>query len=206
MESTRYTPGDDGPGAERAGDDEAVVDRVLAGDVDAFEEIVQRWQGPIFNLAYRFSRDRSLAEEMAQEAFLKIFRNLERWRRDAKFSTWMFSVALNHYRSAMRRHVPAGVELHELDSAFGIGDHADEMDIAADAGIVRRAVSLLPAKYRDAVVVYYFLQQDVAEAAGTLGLKQGTVKARLHRARKLLEGKLRALGHPLAGAPQEVER
>ncbi len=188
------------------GDDGNIVDRVLAGDVDAFEEIVVRWQGPLLNLAYRFSRDRGLAEEMAQEAFLKIFRSLGRWRRDAKFSTWMFSVALNHYRTTMRRHVPVNVELAELDAVTGAGDLAAEMDVAANDSIVRRAVALLPPKYRDTIVVYYFQQQDVAETAATLGLRPGTVKARLHRARKLLKTKLRALGHPLAVATQESER
>lgn len=188
------------------GDDGSIVERVLAGDVDAFEQIVERWQGPLLNLAYRFSRDRALAEEMAQEAFLKIYRGLRRWRRDASFSTWMFSVALNHYRTILRRHVPASVELTELDAAVGAADLAREMDAAADDRIVRRAVALLPEKYRDTIVVYYFLQQDVAETAATLGLKPGTVKARLHRARKLLETKLRALGHPLAVAVEESGR
>ena len=187
-------------------DDESIVDRVLAGDVDAFEQIVLRWQTPLLNLAYRFSRDRGLAEEMAQEAFLKVFRSLGRWRRDAGFSTWMFSVALNHYRTTMRRHIPPSVELAEYDAAPGAGDLAGEMDAAANDSVVRRAVALLPAKYRDTIVVYYFKQQDVNETAGTLGLRPGTVKARLHRARKLLKTKLRALGHPLAVATQESER
>ncbi|MEM7582595.1 MAG: sigma-70 family RNA polymerase sigma factor [Acidobacteriota bacterium] len=186
--------------------DESIVDRVLAGDVDAFEEIVLRWQTPLLNLAYRFSRDRLLAEEMAQEAFLKVFRNLGRWRRDAKFSTWMFSVATNHYRTILRRHVPPKVELSELDAATTAGDLAGEMDQEANDSIVRRAVALLPPKYRDAIVTYYFQQQDVAETAGILGLRPGTVKARLHRARKLLETKLRALKHPLAAATQESAR
>ena len=176
---------------------------MLAGDVDAFAEIVERWQGPLFNLAYRFSRDRGLAEEMAQEAFLKLYRNLGRWRGDSKFSTWMFSVALNCYRTILRKHVPPSVELSELDAAVGTGDLAGEMDAAANDRVVRRAVSLLPPKYRDAIVVFYFLQQDVGETAATLGVKPGTVKARLHRGRKILETKLRALGHPMAVAIQE---
>ena len=188
----------------RPEDDEIVVDRVLAGDIDAFEQIVVRWQGPLLSLAFRFSRDGSLAEEMAQEAFLKIYRNLKRWRRDSKFSTWMFSVALNHFRTTLRRHIPPSVELNELD-AITPGDLAGEIDAAANNGIVRRAVALLPEKYRDAIVLYYFNEQDVVETADTLGLKEGTVKARLHRARKLLKTKLKALGHPLAGTPQEAE-
>lgn len=183
-------------------DDGRAVDRVLAGDTDAFEEIVLRWQKPLLELAYRFSRDRALAEEMAQDAFLKIFRNLGRWRRDAAFSTWMFSVALNHYRTTLRRYVPPKVELEAVTPA---GDLADEMDAAANDRIVRRAVALLPPKYRDTLVTYYFMQQDVAETAGTLGLKPSAVKARLSRGRKLLETKLKALGHPLATQGQESE-
>ncbi len=192
--------------AKSHGDDHSIVDRVLAGDVDAFEEIVLRWQTPLLNLAYRFSRDRGLAEEMTQEAFLKVFRNLERWRGEAKFSTWIFSVALNHYRTTLRRHIPLNVDLTELDAVTGAGDLAGEMDAAANDSVVRRAVALLPPKYRDAIVLYYFQQQDVAETAATLGLRPGTIKARLHRARKLLKTKLRALGHPLAFATQESEK
>src|SRR5687767_12295913 len=83
--------------------DRADVRRVLAGDVDAFEGIVERWQRPLVNLAYRFCRNESQAEEMAQDAFLRAFRFLHQWRQDAAFSTWLFSIALNVYRSRMRR-------------------------------------------------------------------------------------------------------
>jgi RNA polymerase sigma-70 factor (ECF subfamily) len=83
--------------------DRADVRRVLAGDVEAFSGIVDRWQRPLVNLAYRFFRNRPLAEEMAQEAFLRVFQGLDQWREDASFSTWMFAVALNSFRSATRR-------------------------------------------------------------------------------------------------------
>ena len=64
-------------------EDLADVERVLAGEVSAFEGIVRRWQGPLINMAYRFCNDRSRAEEMAQEAFLRAYRGLAGWRRDA---------------------------------------------------------------------------------------------------------------------------
>jgi RNA polymerase sigma factor (sigma-70 family) len=76
---------------------------VLAGDTAAFENIVRRWQGPLVNLAYRFCRDRGRAEDMAQEAFLRAFRGLASWRRDAAFSTWLFALATNLYRTELRR-------------------------------------------------------------------------------------------------------
>ena len=73
-------------------EDEADVQKVLAGEVSAFEGIVKRWQGPLVNLAYRFCRDRGRAEEMAQEAFLRCYRALGKWRRDSTFSTWLFCI------------------------------------------------------------------------------------------------------------------
>src|SRR5208337_2002705 len=89
-----------------ASDDQADVERVLAGDISAFEGIVRRWQTPLVNLAYRFCRDRGRAEDMAQEAFLRAFRALGQWRKDAAFSTWLFALATNLYRSELKR-IPA---------------------------------------------------------------------------------------------------
>ena len=74
-----------------AEEDAADVAKVLAGDVPAFEAIVRRWQKPLINLAYRFCRDRARAEDMAQEAFLRAYRSLATWRKDAAFSTWLFA-------------------------------------------------------------------------------------------------------------------
>ncbi len=66
-----------------AAEDQAAVEKVLDGDTSSFEDSVRRWQGPLVNLAYRFCRDRGRAEEMAQEAFLRAYRSLAQWRREA---------------------------------------------------------------------------------------------------------------------------
>jgi len=175
-----------------ATDDQADVDRVLAGDISAFEGIVRRWQGPLVNLAYRFCRDRGRAEEMAQEAFLRAYRALGQWRKDAVFSTWLFALATNLYRSELRR-IPARIVSVSLEdiaeprdaraSDGGLEDH--DRDLA-----VRRAVGALPAKYREALILFYFHDMDVTTAARSLGLPEGTVKARLFRGREILRSKL----------------
>jgi RNA polymerase sigma-70 factor, ECF subfamily len=171
-------------------DDQADVDKVLAGDVSAYEGIVRRWQGPLINLAYRFCRDRGRAEEMAQEAFLRAYRALEQWRKDAVFSTWLFALATNLYRSELRRIPPRTVPLDDVAeprdprTADG-GLEATDRDHA-----VRRAVLALPAKYREALILFYFHDLDVPAAAKSLGLPEGTVKARLFRGRELLRRKL----------------
>lgn len=183
--------------------DRADVRRVLAGDLDAFAGIVGRWQGPLINLAWRFCRDRRQAEEFAQEAFLKAFRFLDRWRAEAAFSTWLFALATNVYRSQMRRK---RVETVLLDDAPEPRDPHDTEERAVRHEAqrsVRRLVAALPPRYRDALILYYFMDMDVAAAARSLGIPQGTLKARLHRARAMLEKRIQA--GTLVPAP-EIER
>src|SRR5688572_17798774 len=89
-----------------ADEDAVAVQRVVAGDVAAFNGIVRRWQGRLVNLAWRFCRDRAMAEDMAQEAFVKAFRALRTFRGDAAFSTWLTAIAMNTYRSCLRDREP----------------------------------------------------------------------------------------------------
>lgn len=170
--------------------DRAAVERVLAGDTEAFESIVRRWQGPLVNLAWRFCRDRRRAEEMAQEAFLKAFRFLDRWRGEAAFSTWLFALATNVYRSQMRRSRPVEVTLDEAPTIRAPQNPEVEAARRESAGSVRRLVAALPPRYRDALTLFYFMDMDLAAAAAVLGIPQGTLKARLHRARARLEDQL----------------
>jgi RNA polymerase sigma-70 factor, ECF subfamily len=173
-----------------ASDDQTDVETVLAGDASAFQGIVVRWQGPLINLAYRFCHDHGRAEEMAQEAFLRAYRALGQWRKDAVFSTWLFALATNLYRSELRR-IPS--------RTVSIDDVAEPVDArASDGGLedrdrdlaVRRAVLALPAKYREALTLFYFHDMDITSAARSLGLPEGTVKARLFRGREILRNKL----------------
>src|ERR1700737_4390954 len=97
-----------------ASDDQTDVERVLAGNVSAFEGIVRRWQTPLDNLAYRFCHDRGRSEDMAQEAFLGSDRGLAQWRRDAVFSTCLFALATNLYRSELRRIPARTVSLEDI--------------------------------------------------------------------------------------------
>jgi RNA polymerase sigma-70 factor (ECF subfamily) len=169
--------------------DLANVRSVLEGDVSAFEDIVRRWQSALINLAYRFCRDRQIAEEMAQDAFLHIYRQLRKFRGEASFSTWIFAVSLNLFRSSIRRrkiHTESLDTLAEL--AGGQLPHL-QMEQQEREELIRRAVSALPQKYRDAVVVYYFREMDLTETAAILGVPEGTAKAWLHRGRELLRRK-----------------
>jgi RNA polymerase sigma-70 factor (ECF subfamily) len=185
----------------KAAADRADVVRVRGGDVEAFAGIVHRWQTPLINLAYRFCGDRGRAEEMAQEAFLRAYRGLESYRGDAAFSTWLFALATNLYRSELRR-IPQ--RMVALDDAPEPSDPVSlaEVHEGRDRDLaVRRAVLALPPKYREALLLFYFHEMDVPAAAQSLGLPEGTVKARLHRGRELLRSKLPRL---LALRPEGV--
>jgi RNA polymerase sigma-70 factor (ECF subfamily) len=173
-----------------AGDDQADVERVLAGDADAFESIVRRWHHPLISLAYRFCRDHGRAEEMAQEAFLRAYRALHQWRKDAVFSTWLFALATNVYRSELRRIPVKMVSIEEASEVRDLGPNDGGFEDEDRNRVVRELVLTLPAKYRDAVILFYFHGMDISAAAHTLRLPEGTLKTRLSRARELLRSKL----------------
>jgi RNA polymerase sigma factor (sigma-70 family) len=176
-----------------ASEDQADVEQVLAGGVSAFEGIVRRWQGPLVNLAYRFCRDRGRAEEMAQEAFLRAYRGLGQWRMDAAFSTWLFALATHLYCSELRRIPARTLSLDDVAEPTGPRASDDALEAEERDSAVRRAVSKLPPKYREALTLFYFHDMDVSTAARSLGLAEGTLKARLSRGRELMRGKLASL-------------
>lgn len=174
--------------AKTAMDDLADVERVLAGDARAFEGIVRRWQGPLVNMAWRYCRDRARAEEMAQEAFVRAWRGLAQWRRESSFSTWLFALAANVFRNELKRVPTANlpVALDEIAEPASPAAQEETLQRKSQRDVVRRAVLALPLRYREPVILFYFHEMDVGAAARSMGLPEGTLKARLSRARELL--------------------
>jgi RNA polymerase sigma-70 factor (ECF subfamily) len=179
--------------------DLADVARVLAGDIAAFDGIVRRWQGPLVNMAWRYCRDRGRAEEMAQEAFVRAWRGLAAWRRESSFSTWLFAVAANVFRSELKRFPTVNLPLEEIAEPSRPAGQFTELEEKSRHEQVRRAVLALPPRYREPVVLFYFHEMDVAAAARTMRLPEGTVKARLARARALLRRRFPQLEQEYAG-------
>jgi RNA polymerase sigma-70 factor (ECF subfamily) len=186
-----------------ADEDVAEVARVVSGDLGAFEGIVRRWQGRLVNLAWRFCRDRGRAEDMAQEAFMKAFRALSTFRGESAFSTWLTAIALNSYRSRLRSEGPPLVSLDAARIFAGDPGPLRGLEEQERAAAVRQAVLTLPARYREAIVVFYFQEMDLVGSARVLGIAQGTLKARLHRGRELLKRRCAAFAPVAAGAVAE---
>ena len=170
-------------------EDLADVQRILAGDVQAFAGIVRRWQGPLVNMAWRYCRDRSRAEEMAQEAFLRAWRGLAQWRRESSFSTWLFALAANVYRTELKRFPTVMLPIDDIAEPAEPARQADAASDRERYEVVRRAVLALPSRYREPMILFYFHEMDLSAAARTMGLPEGTVKARLSRARALLKSR-----------------
>ena len=167
--------------------DLADVERVLGGDANAFEGIVRRWQGPLVNMAWRYCRDRGRAEEMAQEALVRAWRGLAQWRREGSFSTWLFALAANVFRSELKRFPTLDVRIEDAPEPSRAAMQESGLAMRQSADAVRRAVLALPVRYREPVVLFYFHEMDVGAAARTMGMPEGTVKARLARARAQLK-------------------
>ena len=175
--------------ADNSKADHAAVARVLAGDVRAFEEIVRRWQGPLINMAWRYCRDRSRAEEMAQEAFLRAWRNLKSWRQECSFSSWLFALAANLYRSELKRFPTETLPIEDAPEPASPARQVNDAIERRRAEALRRAVLALPMRYREPVILFYFHEMDLTAAAASLRMPEGTLKARLSRARTLLRNR-----------------
>jgi RNA polymerase sigma-70 factor (ECF subfamily) len=157
---------------------------------------VRRWQGPLINMAWRYCRDRGRAEEMAQEAFLRAWRGLAKWRREGSFSSWLFALAANVYRSELKRFPTETLPMEAAPEPSGPAAQHSELS----AQLSREAL------YREPVILFYFHEMDVAAAASTMGLPEGTLKARLSRARALLRQRFPHLDEEQAAHPSQRPR
>jgi RNA polymerase sigma-70 factor (ECF subfamily) len=181
-------------GADRASlDDHELVRRARTGDADAFEELVRRHAGPIYRLLVRLLGDPTAAEDVTQETFIGAWRSLPRFRGEAKFSTWLFRIAVNKgntflSREARRRLVP----LHE--AAGHVPDlGAEPFQLVAGRQMhaeLERWIAELPASYRAAVVLRDIEGLANEEAAAALGIGVRNFKSRLHRGRMTLRRRL----------------
>jgi len=154
------------------------------GDTEAFSTLVGRHQHLVYNLSYRFMRDSALAEDMAQEAFLKAYRLLSGFRGDCNFSTWMYrvtaSVCLSELARRRKRNEVEFLPIHEGHDSHPGHDSFDLPDL------IHRCVGMLPSRYEIIVSLYYFKEISYEEIAQMLEIPMGTLKTWMHRARNQL--------------------
>jgi RNA polymerase sigma-70 factor, ECF subfamily len=173
--------------------DRALVRRFQAGDRHAFVELMERHERRVYNLAYRMLGRAEDARDATQDAFLSCYRNLERFRGDSAFGTWLYRIAANACYDALRKR-PLAVSIDALSSEPPAADHADRAAAAAD---VHRALQAVPPEFRSVLVLFELQDLSVDDIAEALEIPVGTVKSRLHRGRAALG---RALSEA-AGSP-----
>jgi RNA polymerase sigma-70 factor, ECF subfamily len=181
--------------------DAELVARALRGSEEAYREIVLRYQRPVFSLVVRMVRDPELAEDLAQEAFIKAFRALRRYDPSRKFSSWLFKIAHNATIDHLRRQ---RLDVDSLDDrpdpdGQALGDRLeDEGAPPPDQRVHRRdvaealeqAIGALRPDYREVILLRFVEGLAYQEIAEVLELPLGTVKTNIHRARKELAAAL----------------
>ncbi|HXK09034.1 MAG TPA: sigma-70 family RNA polymerase sigma factor [Vicinamibacteria bacterium] len=167
--------------------DEELVEACQAGEASAFDGLVARWEDRIRGAAFRFLGSEEEARDVAQEAFLKAYRSLAGFKREARFSSWLYQIATNLCRDRLRRRkTRATVSLDEMEETGsvmvetgpGAQDRLLQMDLART---VRRAIESLPDEQREVVILKEYQDLTFLEIAQALDVPVSTVKTRLYR-------------------------
>ena len=183
--------------------DVATIRAVLDGDVDRYADLVEKYQGPAIRLAFSFLGNYEDARDVSQDAFVSAYRSLGRFRRTARFSTWLFRIIVNGCKDAHRRRarqpvVVAGVGepdddpeslfmVDVADPAAGPAERSAARELGAE---LTRAIQGLPMRQRAAWLLHHVHGCSLEETAAVMGCRLGTVKAHIFRATESLRRSL----------------
>jgi RNA polymerase sigma-70 factor (ECF subfamily) len=162
-----------------------LLDRCRRGDPAAFEELVRSTHRRVYTLAFRVVGDRHEAEDVAQEAYLRVHRGLPGFRGDSSFDTWLYRITANAAASHLRRRARFGDVLDDPEDVVQLPDEASPDPVDRDE--IQRALFVLPVAQRAVLVMRDAYGFSIAEIAEDLGLSEGAVKVRIHRARRRLK-------------------
>jgi len=190
------------PGAEGQSDADIML-RVKAGDQSAFEYLVQKYRRPMVSFMYRMARNSGIAEDLAQEVFLRVYRSRETYEPSAKFSTWLYRIAtnlaVNHARDTRHERPEVQVSLDEPDEESGTTLELPDASLNAEQQMVRRErllairskIEALPEQQRLAVIMHKYQQMDYKQIADVLKKSESATKSLLFRAYETLREQLK---------------
>jgi RNA polymerase sigma-70 factor (ECF subfamily) len=182
------------------------------GDSSCFALLLERHRSPVIHFLYRMVQNQAVAEELAQEAFLRVYRSRESYEPTAKFTTWLFRIAthlaLNWLRDHRRERVQESLDRETLEGAARqVPDRLPTVEqamVEADRlAEVRRAIEMLPEKQRAAVIMHKYEERDYAQIARVLGCSEAALKSLLFRAYETLRARLAHMKREPAGAARE---
>jgi RNA polymerase sigma-70 factor (ECF subfamily) len=192
-----------------ASTDEELVARSMGGDLDSFNQLVLRWERPIYALAYRVIGREEEARDVAQETFLRAFRALSGFKGQAKFSSWLYRITLNLCRDWIRRErrtpvsqAPEGVDLIDLAGESTPTESIEDFVSRRELGrAVAKAMATLPEEQRTAIVLKEYHGLTFKEIADLLDCPLSTVKTRLYQGLNVLRRQLHNAGVENSFAP-----
>ena len=174
-----------------------------AGNMAAFDHLLQRYRKPIVHFMFRMTHNQAVAEELAQEVFLRVYRSRETYRAEARFSTWLYRIAtnlgVNHARDTRHERSASTVYLDEADSDTGTTPDVADSTPSAEAGMLRRErmeairehVMSLPERQRMGVLMHKYEGMDYKQIGEVLKLSESATKSLLFRAYQTLREKLK---------------
>ena len=191
--------------------DEELVARAQGGDVESFNQLIVRWERPIYALAYRVIGREEDARDVCQDAFLRAYRALPGFKGQAKFSSWLYRIALNLCRDWIRRQrrapvsqLPEDTEATELVAASGPVESIEDLVARRElSAIVAEAMSVLSEEQRTAIILKEYHGMTFQEIADMQGCPLSTVKTRLYQGLSLLRRRLEQQGQLM---PELVKR
>ena len=178
---------------------DAIIQRCLAGDQPAWDQIVRQHWRKVFNIAYKFTGKHDEAEDLTQDVFVKIFKSLDTFDRRANFQTWLVSVSRNlcidHYRSVRkeRETIDRDVDAGELSPVAKTVSPIQALEHRDRVQLLKKALDRLPETLRSAVLLRDIQELSYQEIADRLHLPEGTVKSRINRGRTELARQIRRL-------------
>lgn len=190
-----------GSSSRKAVTDEKLIARFQQGDVQAFDILVRRYKDQLLNFVYRFVGNRTDAEDIVQETFLRVYKNKHYYKEIAKFSTWVYTIAGNLAKTELRRrkrHKIFSVSNfvnEERDYDIPDKDHSPEkkVDAAVKEGFIQKAIDKLPSKFKEVIVLRDIQGFAYEEISQILNIPLGTVKSRVNRGRLKLQEDLKFL-------------
>lgn len=195
-----------------ASTDEELVARTVAGDSDSFNQLIRRWERPIYALAYRVIGRYEDARDVCQEAFLRAFRALPGFKGQAKFSSWLYRITLNLCRDWIRRQkrsplvsAPEGLDIVELASEQGPVESIEDLVARKQLSqTVGEAMRHLPEEQRTAIILKEYHGLTFQEIADLQGCPLSTVKTRLYQGLSVLRRHLEAQGMTGSGTSEKA--
>lgn len=191
------------PGEFAGMDDAAIMLQLRAGNMDAFDVLLAKYRKPIIHFMYRMVHNQAVAEELAQEVFLRVYRSRETYRAEARFSTWLYRIAtnlgVNHARDTRYERTAPTVFLDEPDPETGTTPDVADTTLSAEADLLRRErmnairqhVLSLPERQRTAVLMHKYEGLDYKQIGDVLKLSESATKSLLFRAYQTLREKLK---------------